>query len=238
MALAALPALAYLWLVAPRLLAKVQAPSEDMVSELFDAELHVEPDSWLDGRPLREALAATGNKMRLIAIRRGGGTVLPLPSMKLRAGDRLVVQDTPANLKDFEGSLKAALHRASADTASEAQARKDGKEGKEVKDEPVPATAVVAQMIVSPRSPLVGRSVRQEQVGAALRRRRGRAARTTRRRAAGNARTWPTGASARATSCCCRASPTPSSNCSATASACCSTSASRCRARTRPGWRW
>ena len=153
-ALAAVPALAYLWIVAPRLLSKVQAPTEAAASELFDAELHVEAESWLDGRPLREALAATGNKMRLVQVRRGSSTVVPLPSLKLRAGDRLVVQDTPARLKDFEGSLKAVLHRARADI--DAQARHDDD------DEPVPATAVMAQMIVDSSSPLVGRSVRQE----------------------------------------------------------------------------
>ena len=172
-AMAALPALAYLWLVAPRLLAGVQAPVEKMSSEVFDAEIHVEPDSWLDGRALRDALAATGNKMRLLQIRRKTGSVLPLPSMKLRAGDRLVVQDTPEALKDFEGSLKAALHRVGdiaeprAQTKAEKKADKGtdaatGEKKPEESDEPTPATAVVAQMIVSPTSPLVGRSVRQE----------------------------------------------------------------------------
>ena len=185
-AVAALPALAYLWLVAPRLLAKVQPPVETMASETFDAELHVEPGSWLDGRMLHEALTATGKKMRLLQIRRRSTAVLPLPTMKLRAGDRLVLQDTPENLKDFESSLKAVLHRIGAnanagtkdDTAQlsgpnapPGEIGKEGKEGKEgrdsddaERDEPTPATAVVAQLIVSPTSPLVGRSVRQEQI--------------------------------------------------------------------------
>ncbi len=187
-AMAALPALAYLWLVAPRLLAGVKGPAEEVSSQLFDAELHVEADSWLDGRTVREALDATGKKMRLIEIRRKAGTVMPLPSMKLRPGDRLIVQDTPAQLKDFEGSLKATLHRVLPDTdeaaapktKSKASAKKgDAKpadatrkeedvkaaEAQEDEDQPAPASAVLAQMIVSPSSALVGRTVRQEHIG-------------------------------------------------------------------------
>ena len=80
-AMAAVPALAYLWIVAPRLLGKVEAPAEDLSSELFDAELHVEADSWLDGRKLSEALDATGKQMRIVKIRRKATTVLPLPSL-------------------------------------------------------------------------------------------------------------------------------------------------------------
>jgi len=166
-AMAAVPALAYLWIAAPRMLGKVPAPAEDMTSELFDAELHVEADSWLDGRKLSEALAATGNKMRLVQIRRKSTTVVPLPSLKLRAGDRLVLQDTPARLKDFESSLKAVLHRVQdgdelADAAKTKPRDKDAEEEK--RDEPAPATAIVAQMIVSPESRLVGHSVRQEHI--------------------------------------------------------------------------
>jgi len=177
-AVAALPALAYLWIVAPRLLGKVRAPAGQMSTELFDAEIHVEADSWLDGRSLREALEATGKKMHLVQIRRKTTTVVPLPSLKLRAGDRLIVQDTPANLKDFEGSLKAALHRVRLQddaehgkAAPKDTAKKPAKtdvtsdaEAEDRRDEPETASAVLAQLVVSPDSPLVGRSVRQQHI--------------------------------------------------------------------------
>jgi di/tricarboxylate transporter len=177
-AAAALPALAYLWIVAPRLLGKVRAPAGQMSTELFDAEIHVEPDSWLDGRSLREALEATGKKMHLVQIRRKTTNVVPLPSLKLRAGDRLIVQDTPANLKDFEGSLKAALHRVRLQddaehgkAAPKDTAKKPAKtdvtadaEAEDRRDEPETASAVLAQLVVSPDSPLVGRSVRQQHI--------------------------------------------------------------------------
>ncbi len=173
-ALAALPALAYLWIVAPRLLSKVRVPTEEGSRQLFDAELHVEPDSWLDGRTVHEALAATGKKMRLLEIRRKAGKVMPLPSLKLRPGDHLIVQDTPEHLKEFEGSLKAALHRvrlededANAPKGKSKALHKDDKpaDDDEDDDKPAPASAVLAQMVVSPSSALAGRSVRQEHIG-------------------------------------------------------------------------
>ena len=79
-ALAAIPGLAYLWLVAPKLLAKVQTPLDHLSDDAFDAELHVEPESWLDGRPLSEAFAATGYRLQLRSLVRGSRSVMPMPT--------------------------------------------------------------------------------------------------------------------------------------------------------------
>lgn len=170
-----LPALLYLWLVAPRLLSHVEAPVEELSEQVFDAEIRVEEGAWLDGRPLREALGATGGRLRLIELRRAGRALARLPSVTLRAGDRLLVQDTAANLKDLEASLQAALHGAEPDdgaagdggdapdaAAAAAQAAKAERADKDEKK--APTSAVVAQMIVTPASPLVLRSVRQERI--------------------------------------------------------------------------
>jgi len=163
-AVAALPALLYLWLVMPRMLAGVKQPAEELSSELFDAELHVESGSWLDGRLLHEATAASGNKLGLIEVRRGRLAVTPLPTLKLRAGDRLVVRNTPLLLKDFESSLKAKLHRVGIEDVVAAAAQQTGEDSKEPRDEPAPASAVMAQMIVAAESPLVGSSVRYQHI--------------------------------------------------------------------------
>jgi len=149
-AIAAVPALLYLWLVAPRLLAHVTAPQEHLTDDVFDAELHVEPESWLDGRHLREAIAASGHRLQLVDLRRGERTLAKLPTLTLRAGDRLVLRDTAANLKDIEAQLKASLHAVD--------------EAPETEDAKAPPSALLAQMIVTPSSPLVGRSVRQERI--------------------------------------------------------------------------
>lgn len=171
-AMAAVPALAYLWLVAPRLLAKVQSPQEHLSDDLFDADLTIAPDSWLDGRELREAIAASDGQFRPVYVMRGNRSLTRLPSLVLRAGDRVVLRDTAVRLKELEGLLKAPLHdpKESEAILAEAQAQKDAKaaeseasEKDKEKDKAVP-TAVVAQLIITPGSPLIGRNVRQERM--------------------------------------------------------------------------
>ncbi len=172
-ALAAVPALAYLWLVAPRLLADVAPRQEPLSTDAFDAEFRVEADSWLEGRQLREVFEAAGGALRLVEIRRAARSLARLPSLTLRAGDTLLVQDTATRLKEIEASLHAALHDVdldngdkagrSAERASDAKAEQAA-EPREKKSENPPVTAIVAQMIVTPTSPLVGRSVRAERI--------------------------------------------------------------------------
>jgi len=181
---AALPALFYLWLVAPRLLRSVPSPMAVETKDAFDSEIVVEADSWLDGRELREAISATEGRMRVMAVRDDKLRVRTrLPTLKLRAGDRIIIQDTVANLKEFESALKAPLHgmgedkarsvtseepkteekRADPTNSKPAVAAKGDKSEASSKsdddDKPV-ADAVVAQLIVTPDSPLVGRSIR------------------------------------------------------------------------------
>ena len=117
---------------------------------VFDAELRVAADTWLDGAELADVLQA----------RRRPAAAAPHPARRrqrrarrcrratLHAGDRLVVQDTAENLKEFEARLKAPLHslRGPAD---------------EVDAEHQP---VAAQLVVTPESPLVGRTVRSERL--------------------------------------------------------------------------
>ncbi|MFZ2648599.1 MAG: SLC13 family permease [Burkholderiaceae bacterium] len=173
-AMAAMPALAYLWLVTPWLLARVPAPEEDLSDDAFDAELHVEPGAWLEGKQLREALAATGSRLHVRSLVRRNHMVALLPTIVLRAGDRLLLRDTAANLKDIEAALKARLHDVEerdddADgAAAAAPAGKDkalAAEAAEPQAKPASVpSAVVAQLIVTPDSPLVGRSIRKERI--------------------------------------------------------------------------
>lgn len=160
-AMAAVPALLYLWQVAPRLLADTSERRPVQTEEAFDAELHVEAGAWLDGRELREAIAATEGRMYVRELRDAQGRVRArLPTVRLSPGDRLVLQDTVDHLKEFESLLKARLHGLD-DEEEENGAGGDCES--EVVDRPGkhrPA-AVVAQMVVTPQSPLVGRSVRQ-----------------------------------------------------------------------------
>lgn len=101
----------YLWLVAPRLLPIRKPPLSDTSALVFNATLHVLPESACCGRTFAECLAMTSNKMRVTRIERGEGLVVTkLPLVRLLPGDRLVVRDTPERLKRFEKELGATLH--------------------------------------------------------------------------------------------------------------------------------
>jgi len=100
----------YLWLVAPRLLGARPALMDSTSPRLFSARLNVLEDSYCDGKTLAEILKRAGG-MQVNRIRRGADTqVMPLPDARIRAGDQLVVQDTPARLKEFEQVLGADLY--------------------------------------------------------------------------------------------------------------------------------
>ncbi len=108
--------LVYLWLVAPRLLPARQPLLTDSSSRVFDALLHLNEDSFAHGKTLEEVRKKTGDDMKLLAIQRGEGLTLNRHAqVKLQAGDRLLVRDTSAKLKEYEKALGATLHGADND---------------------------------------------------------------------------------------------------------------------------
>ena len=162
-ALAAVPALAYLWLLAPRLLRTVPAQAQDLSNDVFDAELHIDEGSPLAGQPLSAAFNAVAYRLPLVGLRRAARTLAPLPSLRLRVGDRLIIRDTALRLKELEQQLGAVLHAvAPADEGEPAAATPSAEPAAPA--EPATPAAVVAQMIVTTGSPLEGRSVRQERL--------------------------------------------------------------------------
>ena len=103
--------LAYLWVVAPRLLPDRQPPMSDTSARVFNAAFYVNDDSVICGKTFSEVLASTNNAMRVDRIQRGEGLfVTKLPSVRIQAGDRLIVRDTPERLKEFEKQTGATLH--------------------------------------------------------------------------------------------------------------------------------
>jgi len=100
----------YLWLVAPRLLPERQAALTDTSPRIFSARLNISEQSYADGRTLSELLEKTGSEMKVQRIHRGQSVLLPLPDVMLRAGDQLLLEDTPAQLKEYEQVLGAQLY--------------------------------------------------------------------------------------------------------------------------------
>ena len=149
-AMAALPALLYLWLVAPWLLRHRGGAPVAQVQPVFDAEIRITAETWMDGAQVREVLRRTGGRLPLRQIRRANGALaVPLPTATLRAGDRLIVQDTAEHLKAFEGRLNAPLHSLPRQDVLEPDAEHQ---------------AVAAQIVVTPESSLVGRTARSERL--------------------------------------------------------------------------
>ncbi|MDA0789298.1 MAG: SLC13 family permease [Proteobacteria bacterium] len=106
---AAIIAILYLWLIAPRLLPNRSTQLDSSSPRLFEAKLHLVEDSVVIGKPLSNAIALTGGDMTQIRLWRDDTAVMPLPDVILRVGDQIRVRDTPANLKRFEEALKAEL---------------------------------------------------------------------------------------------------------------------------------
>ena len=108
-AIAAAVALPYLWLVMPWLLPKEpdNAPRAAILN--FDAALTLREGGYSAGRELREVLKKiTG--LKVLGVVRNGLTIARLPSLKLAAGDRLLVRDTPEQLREYAAVLGAWMH--------------------------------------------------------------------------------------------------------------------------------
>jgi di/tricarboxylate transporter len=106
--------LAFLWLIAPRLLPERDPPMADTSPRVFSSQLHIKEGSFADGKSLSEVLAKTDGHMRVDKIQRSESLFLAkLPSVTLQPGDRLFVKDSPDNLKHFERVLGATLYNIS-----------------------------------------------------------------------------------------------------------------------------
>jgi len=156
-ALAAIPALAYLWLALPHLLPERDTLMQDTRPRIFDAWLHVTEEGIGDGMTLAEAIARAGGGMSILELCRGELHLVRLPTVRLQIGDRLLVRDTPANLKEYEAALKFSLHARPATSAKE--------------DEPAASTAAdtapsapaeqhLAEIVVTEYSPLCASTLR------------------------------------------------------------------------------
>jgi di/tricarboxylate transporter len=104
-------AIAYLWLIAPRLLPVRKTDMVDVAPRVFAAQLLIPKGSIADGVTFAEAVKKAGGKMKVSRIMRGEQAFLmPLPDAVVRAGDRLLVNDTSEQLKEYESVLGATLY--------------------------------------------------------------------------------------------------------------------------------
>lgn len=148
-ALAAIPGLLFLWLVAPRLLPDKQLPFVNATPRIFEAQLHLTETSPVVGKTLADAKKLTQGAMSVSSVQRSTPelSITPLPDMTLRAGDQLVVRDTSEQLMDYARVLGATLF--SGETQVDAEH---------------PLTAPdqqTAELVLTPSSPLRDRTLAQ-----------------------------------------------------------------------------
>ena len=111
-AIAAVGGILYLWLVLPRLLPQRSAPMDDATPQVFSAVLHVSEGGYADGKPLSEVQEKAGRAMDLTRVVRADGLELAqVPSLKLRAGDRLYVRAGTKDLREIADALGATLYK-------------------------------------------------------------------------------------------------------------------------------
>jgi len=101
----------YLWAVAPLMLPIRETPMSNVSPRIFSAELSIAEDNPLVGETLANAIKRTDGELKVERVRRGSNTfLLPIPDVILKAGDRLLVNDTPQRLKELEQVLGTALY--------------------------------------------------------------------------------------------------------------------------------
>ena len=138
----------YLWLLVPRIMPERELTLADTSPRVFSAHLAILEGSPVEGKTLAEALRKVHGAMKVMSVERGPDFMIPLPSVVLRAGDHLIIRDTPERLKEFEKVLEGTLYP-------------DDSKGEPVDDEhPLKAEdQQIAEVVIIEASRLQGRTL-------------------------------------------------------------------------------
>ncbi|MEW6991016.1 SLC13 family permease [Colwelliaceae bacterium 6441] len=149
--IAAVIAIIYLWLIAPKLLPKRMASLPDTSPRLFSAYLNINEDSIANGKTVTDILKMTDGQLSIESIQRSPDykNIVPFPDTILKEGDRLHVKDHPDQLKEFESATQTTLFSGS---------------HKVDEDHPLNAEKqILAEIVVVQQSGLVGRTLKDVQ---------------------------------------------------------------------------
>jgi len=101
----------YLWLLVPRIIPEREQTLADTSPRVFSAHLVIIEGSSIVDKTLAEALKKVDGAMKVMSVERGTDNfIMPFPSMVLRAGDHLIIRDSPERLKEFEKVLGGTLY--------------------------------------------------------------------------------------------------------------------------------
>jgi len=102
--------LLYLWLIAPRMIPERHPPMTDVSRRVYEAHLAIPKNSRYVGRKLTKLLRKVGPEFHVWRILRDKNHyIMPLPDVRIRAGDKLLVADTISQLREFQALLGATL---------------------------------------------------------------------------------------------------------------------------------
>lgn len=140
-------AIAYLWLVAPRLLPENQNDLGDTSPRIYSASLSINAGGFADGKTVKECMEKTDGELNIEHVIRAGSDIYAAPhgNLKLREGDRLLVKNTPEKLKSFENLLGADLYNKDSKVDEEHPLEAEGQQ--------------LAEVIVTQGSPLIDRTL-------------------------------------------------------------------------------
>ncbi|GMR15040.1 MAG: SLC13 family permease [Gammaproteobacteria bacterium] len=120
-------AILYLWLVAPRLIPERKPPMADTSNRVFQAHLLFPDDSALVGKSLADVIHKAGGSLPVKRIVRDENLFIsPLPDVKIRAGDRMLVSATSEELREYEALLEVKLLAGSEDQGALPGGEPDG----------------------------------------------------------------------------------------------------------------
>ena len=138
--------LVFLWKIAPLILPKREIPLTDTSSRVYTAQLLVTKDSSAVDKTLEALVSATKGQMKVDKIRRSQTSfVVPLPDVIIREGDKILVHDTPEQLKVFEAATDTTLYAKNQ--------RVDDEHPLNDQDQSV------IEIIIDQRSPLLGKTL-------------------------------------------------------------------------------
>ncbi|MEO8063393.1 MAG: SLC13 family permease [Pseudomonadota bacterium] len=103
-------ALPYLWLILPRLLPDGTGPNSHDAVRKFEARLQVAADNErLMGKGMRDLKRALGRDIAATGVLRNGTALAADDTLRLEAGDVLMLSDTPTGLRDIASALRTDL---------------------------------------------------------------------------------------------------------------------------------
>ncbi|SHJ70132.1 TrkA-C domain-containing protein [Malonomonas rubra DSM 5091] len=104
--------ISYLWLIVPRIMPERKIALTDTSPRIFTAHLAIPEESSSVGKTLAEIMQKVDDGLKIKGIRRGiDSFTTPLPSVVLKAGDQLIISDTPERLKEIEDLLDGTLYQ-------------------------------------------------------------------------------------------------------------------------------